>query len=229
VRKTQTYHQHVVESTNNVKTGPVAGSYRKVGDTSPPDCPLLHIIDKKTGKKKKGKCYTYQYHVSIQQGKSVEYFDTFGKSNGNPNFRHLMSGDAFKKTPSGRAVLDREYVGDMLTFHRQTPYTAGWTYTHRAESCDKAGFGPKSWPENFKCLASVHNIRQAEHFQAKGWNTARVIQTPQEVAENEELCPYDLAKYNGKKPSTNCVKCRKCFATSDSNIAFVQLGNKRDK
>jgi len=231
MRKTQTYHQHVVESTNNKKTGPCAGSYRKVGDTCPPDCPLLKIVNKQTGEEEDGPCYAQKgYHMNIQQNGSVEYYDTFGKSNGASDFRHCFSGDAFKQTPSGRAVLDRDYVSDMLKFHRQTPFTAGWTYTHRAESWDKAGFGPASWPENFKCLASCHTTAQAERYQSKGWNTARVIQTPQDVAANEELCPYDLAKYNGKPTDNiNCMKCRKCFATSDSNIAFVQLGNKRDK
>ena len=75
-------------------------------------------------------------------------------------------------------------------------------------------------------LAGICNF-DAKKYQSAGWRTARIIQTPDEVAPNESLCPVDVAKYNRKEPSTNCAKCRKCFAGGSDNIAFVQLGNKK--
>lgn len=216
MKKKPHYPLHVMESTGNAKLGPIAATYRPVGPTCPP-CGAAEI------------CYAKRGHVGIWQRRSKLKQDSFGKLNGAPFVRHEVSGDSFKTTANGKQILDRSYVTDKINYHRSNPWCSGFGYTHRAESWDSAGLGPQTWPENFVTLASCETLEDAKKYQSTGWRTARIIQTPQDVAPNESLCPVDVAKYNRKEASTNCAKCRKCFAGGSDNIAFVQLGNKRDK
>lgn len=145
-----------------------------------------------------------------------KYDDEFSKLQECELVRHMVSGDAFDGDD-----LDKKYVKAMLQFHYDNESTQGWTYTHRFADWDDAGLGPEVHPKNLSILASVDSLDNAIDAWFAGWNTARVVSDPAEKHENEEYCPYDLAKHHGKKPAVTCATCQKCW--QGKNILFIKL------
>tara|TARA_R110002020_G_scaffold359183_1_gene571881 strand:+ start:478 stop:1164 length:687 start_codon:yes stop_codon:yes gene_type:complete len=217
----------VTTSGGNRKLGAcVASTARRVGTTCPGGCALLpHNAGPDDPV-----CYAHKglmrFHPKMIEKHGVE--STAGalqKANGVPLIRHLTGGDWLRPTSDGRRVVDRDHARDVIKWHgqRSQRYTLGWSYTHAPEQLDRAGFGPSSWPANLSILASVDTIDKARELQSKGWHTARVVETPKHKARNETLCPYDLAKHNGKDPDVTCASCRLCLPGQNKNIAFVAL------
>ena len=202
-----------VANGNNSKLGAgVATTYRPVGLTCPPTCPLLG-----------NGCYAQRGHVNIHARQSAKDFDELQKLAGNTLVRHLVSGDWLKPTANGGRIVDRALLRGVIALHRAATWLTGWGYTHAAEKLDAAGLGPESWPKNLTILASCHTTEQKAAHNARGWATARVIDQPHERLPDETLCPVDAAKHAGKKAKTTCARCRKCFDGSNSNIAFLKF------
>jgi len=203
----------VVSCMENRKTGPVAGTYRPVGDTCSSQCPLLG-----------NGCYAQKHRVGMIQRRAAKVNGQLERANGAPLIRHHVSGDFLKETADGRKIVDRQYVRSVIDWHEAPSqrFTIGWTYTHSAKSMAKAGFEPDTFPENLTVLASCDSIEEAEDLQDDGWRTARVTEE-MDRQEGEIYCPYDLAKHQGRKPSVNCASCRKCFDDSGSNIVFLKF------
>ena len=203
--------RRVIANSQNSKTGPCATTYGTTGDTCPPDCPLLG-----------NGCYAERGRVALHNRKAQQHADNLAKMNGAPLVRWDTSGDSFRKTKAGKTVLDKEYVRGKMSYHRFYKYSIGWGYTHRWESWDKAELGPQAWPANFSTLASVESVAEMQAAQSAGWRTARVIDDVSEKSKTETLCPFDLAKRQGKKTSINCGNCRLCFPGKPNNIAFLK-------
>lgn len=190
----------------------VATTYRPVGITCPSSCPLLN-----------NGCYAQRGRVQIHAKQSQHDNWELRKLAGNTLVRHLVSGDWLKTTKAGRKVVYRALLDGVIALHRACSWLTGWGYTHAAEQLDAAGFGPKSWPANFKILASCHSIEAKAEHNARGWNTARVIDQPRERLGDEYLCPVDASKHAGKPQTTTCNRCRACFDNRNRNIAFLKI------
>jgi len=195
----------VVENSANAKLGPgVCATYRPVG-ISCPKCGIAHI------------CYAQRGHVALIARRSAKRADNMLRLSGAPLVRHVVSGDWFRRDSLGRARLDREYVRDVVRFHRLNPRTIGWGYTH----------GWRQWPEsvraaiprNMTILASVDSLEEAQAAQASGWRTARTTDDLSTKQANEVVCPVDRDKQRGKPPSTTCAQCRLCWE-SRKNVLF---------
>jgi hypothetical protein len=203
----------VIPNGNNAKLGPgVATTYRPVGPTCPPDCAIAAV------------CYAKRGRVAIHADRSEGRRDALRKAAGNTLIRHLVSGDWFREAADGRKLVDRNMLTEAIELHTQCPWLTGWGYTHGAERLHRAGFGPGSWPANFRILASCETEERRAKLKQYGWQTARVITDKCQKAPDEFLCPVDSQK-RAKVPAnqrTTCARCRRCF-NSDSDIAFLQF------
>ena len=203
----------VVPNGANSKLGPgVATTYRPVGPTCPPGCALASA------------CYAKRGRVAIQAKRSEGRTDRLWAAAGNTLIRHVVSGDWFKPAKDGRKIVDRALLTEAIETHTQAPWLTGWGYSHAAERLQRAGFGPDSWPSNFRILASCETAEHKELLNADGWQTARVIEEIEDKLPDEKLCPVDAQKRGGvpKEWRTTCAICRKCFDT-DRNIAFLKF------
>ena len=203
----------VVANGNNSKLGPgVATTYRPVGPTCPPDCPMASA------------CYAKRGRVAISARRSEGRTDSLRSATGNTLIRHVVSGDWFRPAKDGRKIVDRSLLAEAIETHTQAPWLTGWGYTHGAERLDRAGFGPQSWPANFRILASCETEERKEALNAAGWQTARVIEETADKTADETLCPVDAQKRAGlpAENRTTCARCRKCF-DGNQNIAFLKF------
>ena len=199
----------------NRKLGPgVATTYRPVGLTCPPTCPLLG-----------NGCYAQRGNVNIHAKRAASKRDELRKAAGNQLIRHLVSGDWLKPTADGRRIVDRELLRETIALHKSVPWLTGWGYTHAAERLAAAGFGPDAMPSNLRILASCESLEAKYRHNAQGWATARVIDEPSERQPDEFLCPVDAQKRKGlpQDQRTNCTRCRKCFQSEPVNIAFLKF------
>ncbi len=204
----------VVPSGDNAKLGPGVGTtYRPVGVTCPPSCPLMG-----------NGCYAQRGHVGIHAAKSINDNHNLMRLAGNTLVRHLVSGDWMRKNAKGQTVLDRAFVGAVVKLHRLCPWLTGWGYTHDVKQFDKAGIKPSDLPSNLHILASCDSADEKAEYNASGWRTARVIQESSERQPDEFLCPVDAQKRKGVETAkrTNCARCKACFATT-KNIAFLKF------
>ena len=186
-------------------------------------------IDESCGACKiKKKCYAGTGRVDIYQKRSGSRTDSIWKLSGLPLIRWCISGDVLKKALDGRKIVDRAYCKGVAEFHehKSQRHTIGWMYTHFAKQLQRAGFGPKWWPKSLHVLASCETLEDARELQSDGWVTARVT-TKKDRQPGEVYCPYDLAKHEGRKPTTNCQRCRLCFDAKKRNIVFMLLTRKK--
>lgn len=222
------YELHVVSSSDNEKLGcGVATTYRPVGDaakgegTCASDCSLLL----------EGKCYTLKGKTNLWQRRSSEKHDDVSKLGDKraPFVRLHTSGDFFKKDPNSPVgySLDWEYFRDVRDWAIANPTVQVWTYCHDIRMllhgwaqheilCDL--------PRNFEIVASCDTHEDRSYAKKHFFRTARVIRTPDEIAEGEVFCPYDKAQYHGKKASeikVRCTSCRLCFDNGKQDIAFL--------
>ena len=203
----------VIPCGDNAKLGPgVATTYRPVGPTCPPDCPMA------------AHCYAKRGHVRIHARRSEGRTDPLRRAAGNILVRHVVSGDWFRPGADGRKLVDRGLLAEAIELHTEAPWLTGWGYTHGAERLDRAGFGPEAWPANFRILASCEEIDDRERLNGSGWQTARVIEETDEKLPDELLCPVDAQKRAGipAEQRTNCARCRACF-DGERNIAFLRF------
>jgi hypothetical protein len=202
-----------VPNGNNAKLGAgVATTYRPVGLTCPPTCPLLG-----------NGCYAQRGRVNMHAERSASDNDELQTLAGNTLVRHLVSGDWLKPAANGRRVVDRALLRAVISLHKAAKWLTGWGYSHAAEQLHAAGFGPDAWPKNFTILASCHTAEEKAAHNGRGWATARVIDEPSDRLPDEVLCPVDAAKHTGKPASTTCARCRKCFDGENRNIAFLKF------
>lgn len=197
----------------NRKLGPgVAATYRKVGKTCPPSCPLLN-----------NGCYAQRGHTTFVERRAERTDDSLDKARGVGFIRHLVSGDWLKPTADDRRVVDRELLREVCSWHRQRSqrFTIGWGYTHAADRLKAAGFGPEHMPPNLQILASCDSKDEAKRLQDDGWRTARVT-SEMDAEPGEAYCPVDLAKKQKKECEQNCMTCRLCFG-SEQNIVFLKF------
>lgn len=197
----------------NRKLGPgVATTYRPVGPSCPPDCPMSD------------ECYAKRGHVTIHATRSEGRSDPLRKAAGATLLRHVVSGDWFKTAVDGRKLVDRQLLAEAVKVHTEAPWLTGWGYTHGAERLQRAGYGPGTWPENFRILASCDSPEEKAKLNKAGWQTARVIAEKGDCLPDEKLCPYDAAKRT-RVPAvyrTTCAQCRACFV-GKQNIAFLKF------
>ena len=205
--------QLVTISSSNQKIGPVAATYRPVGETCP-ECPIEKI------------CYAKRGRAGMVARRSAEKEDDLEKASGVPLIRHLVSGDFFKKDSLGRSIIDRPYVKRLNEWHNEWAqrWTKGWTYTHGAKRLQAAGFGPDHWHKSLTVLASCQSVEEAKDLQAAGWKTARVAADRTDLQDNEAICPYDLEKGTGPH-KTNCASCRMCFEEKFAKVNIVFLAS----
>jgi hypothetical protein len=204
----------VVSNGNNAKLGPGVGTtYRPVGITCPPSCPLLG-----------NGCYAQRGHVGIHATKSADDNGDLMALAGNTLARHLVSGDWLKTLANGRKTLDKAFVRAVIALHKKAPWLTGWGYTHAAAEWRKAGITPKDLPSNLHILASCDSADEKAAHNANGWRTARVINEATERQADEFLCPVDAQKRKGvpAEKRTTCARCKACFA-ADKNIAFLKF------
>lgn len=204
----------VVANGANAKLGPgVATTYRPVGPTCPPSCPMAQH------------CYAKRCRVALAAKRSEARTDDLRSAAGNTLIRHVVSGDWFNEGADGRKLVDRAILTEAIELHTDAPWLTGWGYSHGAERLQRAGFGPDSWPRNFRILASCQAVDHKEQLNADGWQTARVIDEKADKLPDEVLCPVDAQK-RAKVPAekrTTCARCRKCFDGKDRNIAFLRF------
>lgn len=203
----------VVACGDNSKLGSgVATTYRPVGPTCPPDCAMA------------AHCYAKRGHVRMCAKQSETREDPLRKAAGNTLLRHVVSGDWFKTGKDGRKLVDRALLAEAIELHIQAPWLTGWGYTHGADRIARAGFGPETWPTNFRILASCQAPGDKERLNEDGWQTARVIEDYRDRMRGELLCPVDAQKRAGtpKENRTTCARCKACF-DSGQNIAFLRF------
>jgi hypothetical protein len=199
---------------HNAKLGIGVGTtYRPVGPTCPPSCPLLN-----------GGCYAQRGHVAIQQARSANDDHDLMTLASRTLVRHLVSGDWMKTIKDGRKILDKAFVRAVIALHTKCPWLTGWGYTHAADRFRKAGINPSDLPSNLHILASCDTVSQKEEHNAAGWRTARVIQELSDRTKDEFVCPVDAQKRAGipQERRTTCAQCKACFATT-KNIAFLKF------
>ena len=204
----------VVPYGSNAKMGPGVGTtYRPVGLTCSPTCPLLESV-----------CYAKRGHVNIHQARSADDIGDLSQLAGNRLVRHLVSGDWLRPARNGARKLDRDLVDGVAELHRACPWLIGWGYTHSPEEFAGAGVRPGDFPGNMHLLASCDTVEQKTQHNANGWRTARVIDTVAEKLPDEFVCPVDLQKSKNVPAAkrTNCARCQACFATT-KNIAFIKF------
>ena len=170
-------------------------------------------------------CYAKRGRVAIQARRSEGRSDALRTAAGNTLVRHVVSGDWFRDGADGRKLVDRALLAEAIQLHDDAPWLVGWGYTHGAERIARAGFGPESWPANFRILASCEYITEKEILNEDGWQTARVIEETGDKLPDEKLCPVDAQKRAGvpKEKRTTCARCRACFDGKDRNIAFLRF------
>ncbi len=212
--------------TQNAKLGTgVATTYRPVGDaakgngTCPGTCP--HLPENGGG------CYTRKFLVNRQQKLSRERHDDLDRLllKGAKLVRLHTSGDFFMPDGEGGHMLDVEYLETVIAWCRTNSDVTVWTYTHDVRKLIDAGFSykAKSFPDNLHIVASVETPIEQTIAKDNGFRTAKVIESIQDKASHQTLCPYDLALSKGVKPETSCASCTLCFNKKhEKDIAFIK-------
>lgn len=216
----------ITPKTQNVKLGDgVATTYRPVGDASkgngtcPGSCP--HLPENGGG------CYTRKFLVNRQQKLARERHDDLDRLllKGSKLVRLHTSGDFFMSDDNGDYILDTEYLETVIEWSRANSDVKVWTYTHDVRKMIEAGFSYKanSFPENLHIVASVETPVEQIIARDNGFRTAKVIDTVEDKANHQTLCPYDLALSQGVKPKTTCATCTLCFNPEHKkDIAFIK-------
>jgi len=203
-----------VAASGNTKLGNGWGvTYRRVGQTCPP-CPLLDLV-----------CYAQRGRVNIHQTKSARLRRSadasIGALDGCSRVRWDVSGDCFD-----RGEVDVDYQQAKYDWHGRNLGAISLGYTHGAERLAEEGFGPESFPDGFNLLASCHGANHARKLRDQGWRTARVVPDAEAPIDDCEVyCPVDRDKHEGRKPRTDCSRCRLCWGPehSEKNIVFIQF------
>ena len=194
------------------KLGGMSATYRVVGPTCPPGCPLLG-----------NGCYAQRGYVDLVARRHVPATGDLDYAAGIDLVRHLVSGDWFRRWGK-HTRLDRALVRRVIEWHKANPRTQGFSYTHDWRAFTRAGLGPRAWPSSFRILASVHTSAAAQQARRSGWQTARVIDRPDDREAGEILCPYDLSKYLKRQPiKVTCRTCRACFDGYRRPMAFLKI------
>jgi hypothetical protein len=202
----------VVAMSANVKVGPMAATYRPVGDTCPLSCDLL-------GRS----CYAQKGNVAIHQRRSAS--DTheldIALSKGARVIRHHVSGDFFTND-----VFDRAYFDYVCAWHREHPRVHGYAYTHRIQDIISAGYTASTLPSNFVLMASLNASDGPDIIamaRGAGFRYARVSATPTDALEsrtkNEAVCPIQLS--TRKDSPITCSTCKLCLH-GRSDIVFIK-------
>lgn len=204
----------VVPLSMNAKTGPMAATYRPVGDTCPSDCFFLN-----------NGCYAQRHHTGMHARKSGSDYHELNRSlaSGASMIRHHVSGDFFKNNE-----FDREYFDYVLDFHRANRHLHGYAYTHRIADILDAGITAADLPSNFVLVASLDpdsdSMELRERVQAAGFKYARVGGTYKEAMADrdkaEVVCPNQVAKKIGKRNIT-CLQCKLC-THAKANVVFIK-------
>ena len=206
----------VVNSGNQKLGSGGSVTYRAVGPTCPPSCPLLGAG-----------CYAQRGRVNIHSIKArrrrINPADEVAKLDGAPRVRWDVSGDNFEGS-SGE--VDHDYIGAKYDWHARNLGAISLGYTHDARALTAAGYGPETHPTGFNFLASTESRRDARELREEGWRTARVVASEStQRDEVEHLCPVDLAKHRGEKVDTDCAKCRLCWGPEhqEKSIVFIKF------
>jgi hypothetical protein len=190
----------VVRYSTNRKLGHMAATYRAVGPTCPNDCALLG-----------NGCYAGRGFVKFAARGTFGAAGDLDTAAGVDIVRHVVSGDWLRPWGGGKR-LDIPYFRRVTRWHLSQPRTHGFGYTHAHNRFDAAGHGPTTWPRNFNLLASVDSLHARKVAKGAGWQTARVIDEPADIAGGERLCPYDAARRAGhSSPQVTCRTCRLCI------------------
>ena len=213
----------IAPSSTNAKLGAgVATTYRPVGDSSKGEgtcsskCPLLIS----------GACYATKSFTNWNQAKARERSDSLDRllEKGAQFVRLHTSGDFFVNDE-----LDTEYFEEVVAWCKKHPKITVWTYCHNVIKIVEAGYAYSfgNMPKNLFIVASVDTLTERGLCSFYGFKTARVIDTPTEVEQNEVLCPYDKALYNNKGVKKaipiKCVSCKMCFNPRQKrDIAFLK-------
>ena len=218
----------VVRVSHDRKTGPVSATYRRVGPTCPDSCGLLRDANGDAGG-----CYALRGRVALHARRTgSDHVGNLDDAAGMDLLRHMVSGDWFRQWGSFKR-LDVAYVRNVIAWHVSQPRTQGWSYTHDFDAWDRARVGPASglWPSNFLVLASCDTAEQRDRAKKAGWQTARVVEDDDQLADGECYCPYDKTKHSQKggtksTPSVTCRTCRLCWEPAgdglQKDIAFLK-------
>ena|SRR3990167_10224170 len=200
----------IVTNSQNRKLGDtVISTYRQVGATCPSSCALLG----------KG-CYAQKGFTRISSDRSANSNDSFDLINksGKTLVRHHVSGDVFKDNQ-----IDKEYISNLINFHKNNKNKIGWLYTHDIKAWVKAGFSSEKIPDNLTVIASCDNQEQIDYATKNNFRYSRVT-TEKKLNQNEKLCPFDAALQSKKIDDikVNCQSCGLCFKQNKTNIVFLK-------
>ena len=112
--------------------------------------------------------------------------------------------------------LSPVYLAKLIAIAKAWPLTKVYGYTH---------FPARVWAEAVRELAPPNfvlyeSISEKPAVPATCWRTARVVDVIDDVASDEYVCPYDLAKMLGhKRIKVTCDTCMAC-PKGDKNIVF---------
>lgn len=179
----------------NSKTGPVAATYRGVGQTCPSECRMLQS----------GGCYALGGHVAMQQRRAQgESFDVKAWLLALPYsaaVRHLVSGDLFLNDEP-----DADYIQGMVSGHAARPDLRGWTYTHGWRRLLPMAVNRPGICVNASCETD-DDVAQAL---AAGWPVVRVVESdaPQLVDNGTHMTRVCPQQTHGVQCSV-CMLCAK--------------------
>lgn len=157
-------------------------------------------------------CYAQKGHVGIQQKHSVGEFSELTKAAGAGMLRHHVSGDFMRESEDG-AVLDIDYLLDVIVFHVMFPHVKGWVYTHAIREIVEAGFTPADIPDNLAMLASCDNADDYVFAKKHGWRTASVTEDGKPTHFGEVSCLHDTRHMK-------CSQCKICLPNRKADIVF---------
>lgn len=204
----------VVALSMNVKVGPMAATYRPVGDTCPTSCALLG-----------NGCYAQKGNVNIHQNRAANNYHeldiAYGK--GATMIRHHVSGDFYKDN-----TFDAEYFEFVIAWHRANPRMHGYAYTHRIADVIAAGYTADTLPSNFVLMASLNDGEEQDSalldsIRAAGFRYTRVVTGTKEALagrrNGEAVCPEQLSQRTNQK--ITCTTCKLC-THGKTNVVFIR-------
>ena len=198
------------------------GTYRPVGPTCPPDCPLLDL----GCYAQTGNVALHQRRASAEAGPAVEAFDfaLYNAKREGGIVRLHVSGDFGRTWDQARPYITelcrtaKRYGGD----HK---HVVAWSYTHLSYTLQgrywqarmlAAGIVVR-WSTRHDVAYGVKVLatRQPNHrANDEAWRVA-IRQAKDEASKaNGIVCPAQIG-------DTTCARCRACWTVADRPIAFL--------
>lgn len=182
----------------NDKIGPVLTESRETGPTCPSTCPLKALLPDQADplpedqRAMRGSCYSFKLgrrRTSVQTGMAERDLarkanrsawvrsrvKAWRKEGGRP-VRFLVHGDMVDPDRPDR--IDLVWATDVVRAARQVKGFRGWGYTHTWRMADARRVRDLFKRVGITMWASVHNYEEAFMASARGWNVARISETP---------------------------------------------------